>query len=151
MDDFNPEAFLKSLRRPLTTDPDFLTMTFEAFLEKNNVYDRLKERLEVRMKIMSKRKGATWHNETFEEKYQRERGTSYEVKRLDKELQELHMEYEDEMSRRRMQKEREDSSKIHGLQSSGSSWFPSPDKKEEDETEYEREQRRLNHISEFGH
>ena len=143
----------------MTSDPDFLTLTFEAYLEQQGVYKRLKGRLELRQAILSKRKGATWYNETFEEKMQRSSRANYEDQRNDRELDEYHMEYQDEMSRRRMEKQAEDARKrmetsgasggTGGTASTNRSWFPTPEDREE--TDIEREMKRLAHISEFGH
>ena len=39
---FDPEAFFKSLRRDKPSDPDYLTQTFEQYLKKKDLWEKLK-------------------------------------------------------------------------------------------------------------
>ena len=43
--DFDPAGFLNSLRKDSSTESNYLTMTFEEYLKKNNVWDMYKYRL----------------------------------------------------------------------------------------------------------
>lgn len=43
---FDPEAFFRSLKKDLPSDPNYLNMTFEEFLKKKGVWDSLKDHIE---------------------------------------------------------------------------------------------------------
>jgi hypothetical protein len=102
--DFDPAGFLNSLRKDSSTESNYLTMTFEEYLKKNNVWDMYKYRLnntdDVRLN--------TWRKD-----------------------------YEEEMKKRRAEKEPE--------------FLKNIDKLFNKKPEEDAEARRLAHISEFGH
>lgn len=72
---FNPEAFLRSLRRDVPSDPDYLTQTFEDYLKKKDLWETYKTRI----------------------------GTRFE--KYDEEVSRHRNEYNSEMARRRSEKQ----------------------------------------------
>jgi hypothetical protein len=102
--DFDPAGFLNSLRKDSSTESNYLTMTFEEYLKKNNVWDVYKYRL----------------NNTD-----------------DARLNTWRKDYEEEMKKRRAEKEPE--------------FLKNIDKLFNKKPEEDAEARRLAHISEFGH
>jgi hypothetical protein len=147
--DFDPEGFLNSLRKD--KNPDSLTMTFEDYLKKNNVYEIYKERLICQNNITRHFFDSATEKITKAIMEKRLSSRTEQEIELDRRLEVWKGDYEKEMEARKQRAEQTFEGRI-------SIWLSEVIKKDnereythEENDAYECEQRRLAHISEFGH